>query len=76
MPAPVILLRKSPESKSFKINSWEDWIKTQFENFFHTNLNSTDGSGIYNLGSKTKNRRLKTRPPQDLLLSDFSEDDD
>lgn len=53
----------------------QDWIKIQFKNF-HANLKTSDGARFYNLGTKTKNRRLKPRLPQDVLLSQSSEDED
>lgn len=46
----------------------------QFKNF-HSNLNISDGARLYNLVNKKKNRRLKSHLPQDLLLSDSSEDE-
>ncbi|KAF0771438.1 Reverse transcriptase domain-containing protein [Aphis craccivora] len=45
-----------------------DWIKTQLKNF-HANLKTSDGARFFNLGTKTKNRRLKPRLPQDKSLS-------
>lgn len=56
----------------------QEWIKTHFKNF-HINLKTSDSNYTitqYNLGNKTKNRRLKPRLAQDFLLSNFSEDDD
>lgn len=54
---------------------FRDWIKTQFKNF-HTNLKTSGRAHFYNLEIKTKNRRLKLRLPQDLLLSNSSENID
>lgn len=48
------------------------WIKTNFKNF-HAKLKYVDSARHYNLGSKTLNRRLRPRLPQDILLTD-SED--
>ncbi|KAL4107225.1 hypothetical protein QTP88_017608 [Uroleucon formosanum] len=53
----------------------QDWIKIQYKNF-HANLKTSDGARFYNLRTKTKNRRLKPRLPQDVLLSQSSEDED
>jgi len=48
------------------------WIKTQLKNF-HTKLKNSDGARHYQLGKKTKNRRLRPRLPQDILISDTEE---
>jgi len=54
-----------------------DWIKIQFKNFHaKAKLNTSDDTRFYNLGNKTKNRRLKPRLPQNFLLSDSNEDED
>lgn len=53
----------------------QEWIKTQFKNF-RTTLKTSNGARFYNLRTKTKNRWLKSRLPQDLFLSDVSEDED
>jgi len=53
----------------------QDWIKIQFKHF-HANLKTSDGAPSDNLGTKFKNRRLKPRLPQDVLLSQSSEDED
>jgi len=53
----------------------QDWIKIHFQNF-HAKLKTSDGTRFYNLRIKTKIRRLKPRPPQDLLIPDQNEDED
>lgn len=47
-------------------------IKTQFNNFY-INFKTSDETPFYNLEPKSKNRWLKPRLLQDLLLSDISE---
>jgi len=48
------------------------WIKTQFNNF-HAKLKESDGGRHYQLGSKTLNRWLKPRLPQDIPSTDNEE---
>ena len=43
------------------------WIIEQFKKF-HSKLNTTEGAIHLKIGKRTKNRRLKPRLPQDVLL--------
>lgn len=43
------------------------WINEQFKKF-HSKLNTTEGAVHFKIGKRTKNRRLKPRLPQDVLL--------
>jgi len=43
------------------------WINEQFTKF-HSKLNTTEGDIHFKIGKRIKNRRLKPRLPQDVLL--------
>jgi len=47
------------------------WINDQFKRF-HSKLNTTEGALHFKIGKRTKNRRLKSRLPQDVLLPPVS----
>ena len=66
------LMRNSQTHNDTGIPFINKWIMTQFQNF-HANLKNSDGARHYNIGKKTQNRRLRSRLPQDILLTD-SED--
>lgn len=48
------------------------WIKTQLENF-HAKLEDSDGARHYQLGRKTRNRRLRPRLLKNILITDTEE---